>query len=1412
MSLRQNGEGERKRKLSTLTHRVKVTFTALVLGIWLAFQPTPASAEEVTTSGSSFTPASSDGSTVTTSAPTQGTQESTAESQSTAPTSDSTSSSESGQQQQAQPQSPAEQSSTSTPTETTSSPSDSPSDTPSSTTTVVAAVIRNEDDYNTGGEQSEPTTSGGNDPEANASEEVIQAASAEVSTQGTIEAAATVVATAESNLQQTQNTLQEVSSQSGSLSSPSTSVTDSVAAAQESTSAATTAVTLAQQAVQAAQTAQDTATQAATNLVNAQESLNGAEQQLATATTVLTERTEAVSQQTEVVNTASAAVDSAQSSLNTATQQVNTQEQVVTQAETNLATAQTNLANASTPVTTVIENFQDGRAEVTVTVGDQPVVGASQNPQGAYIPSGYNMTPLQDKVLFTNGSQHLTINPTQSDVTSIIFDIYAKNGDATETIHYTDGTTGTSVLENGVMSWNGQSNPTHTYTEVISAESGKYIDKVVIAADYDIYLIDNVRITQPGAASDPSLATAVTTAQQTVVAETNTLNTLIAAETVASQNLDNAEQTLATEQTTLTTLQTQQTQAQSDVNTAQSAVTTAQEVVADKQSVSSAAEASAESLAQTATQLAQSATVAIVEAQRDTAVAAAVVAVAVVQDLVQDYSQTAAVADLAGVTDNAPVAVALQAADTAIDNAAEAANIAIDNANEAIEASDNTDAAQLLLTNAQEVLSDVQADHDAASQLVTELITQVAAQTQVVANAQTAVDAAQSVVDTNTQQGLVQQVYNNPGQNAAPTINSSPISTTIDTNGIYEMYGGSGPAGTNGEDFAVVWTGQWTPTITGTAYVTLPADDGTRLYVNGQLVINDWYDKGGGGSTADIAVTAGVPMDIVVQFYENGGGANVQFLRYTDSGWIVIPGTEFSTSTASPAQLQTLATAESTLAGETIELNLLNVDLTTAQATFDTYQDQLMTATTNVDMYEDSLEVSQASETIEWDETITSSVMATESVATAQAAVATLMQVVQQESTTLNPPTDVVVTQLPNGDVQVTWTAPTSGIDPERYAISWSTGNAGWGVATGNAGDANALNTSIVLSAELFESTGGLDTSYVFSVRADHDSRAIYSSPVATEPVVVVDPTPVVPPTPVEPEPPVQPEQPVEPETPQEPEEPVEPELPVEPEPEEPSEPTEPEQPQEPEPETPVDPEEPELPVDPQDPSEPGPDPEEPVDPVDPEPETPVEPETPEEPQPEPSQPEPTPVDPTPEPEPSPEDPTTPEEVATLVEDLLSDGQLDDEEKEAAIAALVDVFVDGVPTDVLAELGIDFEELPPDTPIELENGVVITAEVADAFESLANPAELLGDVFSDPEKVLTALTNLGADMSEEVRETGQEVVVAAVIVGGIAVQAAAAAAAAAATTSSGSSGGGAPVGREGNTRPRARNPRRTPRK
>ena len=90
---------------------------------------------------------------------------------------------------------------------------------------------------------------------------------------------------------------------------------------------------------------------------------------------------------------------------------------------------------------------------------------------------------------------------------------------------------------------------------------------------------------------------------------------------------------------------------------------------------------------------------------------------------------------------------------------------------------------------------------------------------------------------------------------------------------------------------------------------------------------------------------------------------------------------------------------------------------------------------------------------------------------------------------------------------------------------------------------------------------------------------------------------------------------------------------------------------------------------------------------------------------------------------------------------------------------------------------VDLATLAPETPIELENGVILTAQVVIALELLGNPADLIGAIFTDPGQALMALGNIGADMSPEVREQSKKVVLSAIIAGGIATQAAGIAAA-----------------------------------
>jgi hypothetical protein len=197
---------------------------------------------------------------------------------------------------------------------------------------------------------------------------------------------------------------------------------------------------------------------------------------------------------------------------------------------------------------------------------------------------------------------------------------------------------------------------------------------------------------------------------------------------------------------------------------------------------------------------------------------------------------------------------------------------------------------------------------------------------------------------------------------------------------------------------------------------------------------------------------------------------------------------------------------------------------------------------------------------------------------------------------------------------------------------------------------------------------------------------------------------------------------------------------------------------------------------------------------VEPEPEpVPVE----EEPFPEPT-PEPPVVEPEPEivpeepPAPAEEEPVPVEEAPTPVEEAppVIDEESTPEEIAVAVEALI-ASADGeaVTTEDMEEAGLTYEDLPPETAIEVRtdsngNEVIITAQVAAALEVLASPAEFIGAVFEDPAQALLALASIGADMSDEERKESTETVLAAVIVGQIATQSAVAAAGAAAAASS----------------------------
>jgi hypothetical protein len=124
------------------------------------------------------------------------------------------------------------------------------------------------------------------------------------------------------------------------------------------------------------------------------------------------------------------------------------------------------------------------------------------------------------------------------------------------------------------------------------------------------------------------------------------------------------------------------------------------------------------------------------------------------------------------------------------------------------------------------------------------------------------------------------------------------------------------------------------------------------------------------------------------------------------------------------------------------------------------------------------------------------------------------------------------------------------------------------------------------------------------------------------------------------------------------------------------------------------------------------------------------------------------------------------DEVSGLSDSLTEDGVLSEDERELLVDVILEQ-ADGnaISTELIDELGLDYEDLPDDQPVMLDNGVILFAEVADALEIFENPSEILGAVFTDPGKALTAVANIGADMTPEQREESQTVVVASIIVG-----------------------------------------------
>jgi len=136
--------------------------------------------------------------------------------------------------------------------------------------------------------------------------------------------------------------------------------------------------------------------------------------------------------------------------------------------------------------------------------------------------------------------------------------------------------------------------------------------------------------------------------------------------------------------------------------------------------------------------------------------------------------------------------------------------------------------------------------------------------------------------------GLTGQYYNDPGTGAHfGELASTRTDATVD----FDWGFGAPGMGVNADNFSVRWTGQVQAPVTGNYTFSTVSDDGVRLWVNGQLVIDNWTDHAPTTNTsAAIALAAGVKYAVTMEFYEGGWGAVAKLLwAYPGQTQTVIP-------------------------------------------------------------------------------------------------------------------------------------------------------------------------------------------------------------------------------------------------------------------------------------------------------------------------------------------------------------------------------------------------------------------------------------------------------------------------------------------------------------------------------------------
>ena len=143
--------------------------------------------------------------------------------------------------------------------------------------------------------------------------------------------------------------------------------------------------------------------------------------------------------------------------------------------------------------------------------------------------------------------------------------------------------------------------------------------------------------------------------------------------------------------------------------------------------------------------------------------------------------------------------------------------------------------------------------------------------------------------------GLTGYYFTNSSTTYTNAANFNPTNlflTRVDPTIDFTWTNGASPNLSNGL-YSVRWTGQVQPQYSETYFFDVRSDDGARLWINDQLLIDKWQSQGVTDWTNAITLQAGTRYDLKLEYLQTGGAGQVHLSWYSaDQSQQIIPSSQ----------------------------------------------------------------------------------------------------------------------------------------------------------------------------------------------------------------------------------------------------------------------------------------------------------------------------------------------------------------------------------------------------------------------------------------------------------------------------------------------------------------------------------------